>query len=150
MLVLALVVAGASAGIGWVTRTPDPFLSPLPASSTVPKKETAASQYLYAMNQKDSIEAWQAVVDFSSNPADRLYRHYAKQHLATLYLTKRRYDEAQAIFDKFAEFSDSEPQFRAFGLAGQAVLLNLHGEYKRSQQVLDRLQSPVTNRSSCK
>jgi serine/threonine-protein kinase len=144
VLVLALVVAGASAGIGWVTRTPDPFVAPLPASSSVPKKETVASQYLYAMNQKDSIEAWQAVVNFSTNPADRLFRHYAEQHLATLFLAKRRYDEAQSIFDKFAEFSESEPQFRAFGLAGQAVLLNLHSEYQRSQQVLDRLQSPVT------
>jgi serine/threonine-protein kinase len=143
VLLLALVVASASAGIGWVTRTPDPFKTTVPQSTAAPKKESAASQYLYAMNLKDSIEAWQAVVDFSSNPADRLYRHYAKQHLATLYLAKRRYDEAQAIFDEFAEFSESEPQFRAFGLAGRAVLLNLHGEYKRSQEMLDRLQSPV-------
>lgn len=140
VLVLALVVTGASAGVGWVTRTPDPFLAPIPKSS-VPKKESAASQYLYAMNLKDSIEAWQEVVSFSSNSTDRLYRQYGKQHLATLYLAKRRYDEAQTIFDEFA--AESEPQFRAFGLAGQAVLLNLHGEYKRSQQVFDRLQSPV-------
>jgi serine/threonine-protein kinase len=147
VLVLAFVVAGASAGIGWVTRTPDPFLAPLPASSTVPKKESAASQYLYALNLKDSIEAWQAVVNYSASPADRdrLFRHAAEQRLATLYLAKRRYDEAQAIFDKFAEIGESEPQFRAFGLAGQAVLLNLHGEYKRSQQVLDRLQSPASS-----
>jgi serine/threonine-protein kinase len=152
VLVLALVVAGASAGSGWVTRTPDPFLAPLPASSTVPKKESAASQYLYALNLKDSIEAWQAVVNYSTSPADRdrLFRQYAEQRLATLYLAKRRYDEAQAIFDKFAQLGDSEPQFRAFGLAGQAVLLNLRGDqdhenYKRSQQVLDRLQSPVSS-----
>jgi serine/threonine-protein kinase len=145
VLLLALVVAGASAGIGWVTRTSDPFLAPLPAASAVPKKESAASQYLYAMNQKDSIDAWQAVVDFSTNPADRMFRHYAEQHLATLYLAKRRYDEAQAIFDKFAEFSESAPQFRAFGLAGQAVLLNLNKDYKRSQQKLDSLQSPATS-----
>ena len=143
VLMLALVVAGASAGIGWVTRTPDPFLAPLPASS-VPKKDSAAKQYLYAMNQKDSIDAWQAVVSYSSNPADRLIRHYAEQHLATLYLAKRRYDEAQAIFKKFADFGESEPQFRAFGLAGQAVLLNFHKEYRRSQELLDRLQSPTT------
>jgi serine/threonine-protein kinase len=144
VLVLALIVAGAGAGIGWVTRTPDPFLAPLPNLSAVPRKDTAASQYLYAMNQKDSIDAWQAVVDYSTNPADRLFQHYAQQHLATLLLAKRRYDEAQEIFDKFVGFGDSEPQFWAFGLAGQAVLLNLHKDYKRSQQVLDRLQSPVT------
>jgi hypothetical protein len=76
-----------------------------------------------------------------------LFRQYAEQHLATLFLAKRRYDEAQAIFDEFAKFGESEPQFRAFGLAGQAVLLNLRGEYQRSQQVLDRLQSPVTANS---
>ncbi len=150
VLVLSFLVAGASAGIGWVTRTPDPFLAKLPASSTVPKKDSAISQYMYALSLKDSIEAWQAVVNYSTGSADRdrMISLYAEERLATLYLAKRRYDEAQAIFDKFANFGDSEPQFRAFGLAGQAVLLNLRGDqdpenYKRSQQLLDRLKSPV-------
>jgi serine/threonine-protein kinase len=143
VLLLAFVVASASAGIGWVTRTPDPFKTKAPELSTVPRKESAASQYHYAMSLKDSIEALQAVVDYPPSHDDRIYRRYAKQHLATLYLARRRYDEAQAIFDEFAEFGDSEPQFRAFGLAGKAVMLNLQGEYKRSQEMLDRLQSPV-------
>jgi hypothetical protein len=105
------------------------------------KKDKAASQYFYALTLKDSIEAWQAVVDGFPAPADRLYTDYAKQQLATLFLAKRRFDEAQAIFDDFAIQSD--PHFKAFGLAGQAILLNLKGEYNQSQRVLDRLQSPV-------
>src|SRR5262249_20653271 len=83
------------------------------------------------------------VVDFPPDNSNFLFRRYAKQHLATLYLAKRRYDEAQEIFNEFAEFGSADPQFRAFGLAGQAILLNLRGEYKESQRVLDRLQSPA-------
>ncbi len=141
LVLLGLLVGGASAGVGWVTRTSDPFEAPLPQTAGVPRKDTAAAQYFYAVQQKDNIEAWQAVVDNFPSASDRLFKNYAEQHIAMLYLAKRRYDEAQSIFDRFADFN--EPQFRAFGLAGQAVLWNLRGEYQRSQQVVDKLRSPV-------
>ncbi|MBI3863926.1 MAG: serine/threonine protein kinase [Planctomycetia bacterium] len=141
VLLLGLLIGGASAGVGWVTRTADPFEARLPPASGVTKKESAAGQYFYAVQQKDNLEAWQAVVDYFPASADALFRNYAEQQMATLYLTKRRYDEAQAIFDRFAEYN--EPQFRAFGLAGQAVLWNLRGDCQRSQQVIDKLRSPV-------
>ena len=69
--------------------------------------------------------------------------NYAKQQLATLLMAKRRFDEAQQIFDEFAAFGEADPHFRAFGLAGQAILLNLRGDYNQSQRVLERLQSPA-------
>jgi serine/threonine-protein kinase len=141
LILLGLTMGGVSAGVGWVTRTPDPFLAPLPLAAGVPRKETAASQYFYAVHQKDNIEAWQAVVEYFPSASDRLFRNYADQHVSMLYLAKRRYDDAQAIFDRFAEFN--EPQFRAFGLAGQAVVWNLREDYQRSQQVVDKLRSPV-------
>jgi serine/threonine-protein kinase len=143
VLALALVTGAASAGIGWVARVPNPFAAPLPPAAGVEKKEKAAGQYFYALNLKDSIEAWQAVVDFPPDNSNRVFRMYAKQHLATLYLAKRRFDEGGAIFDELAALGAADAQFRAFGLAGQAILLNLRGEYKDSQVVLDRLQSPV-------
>jgi serine/threonine-protein kinase len=143
VLILALLTGAASAGVGWVTRVPNPFAAPLPQAVGVARKEKAASQYFYALHLKDSIEAWQAVIDFPADNSNRVFIIYAKQHLATLYLAKRRFDEAQAIFDEFAELGQSQPQFRAFGLAGQAILLNLRGEYRESQKVLDRLQSPT-------
>ncbi|HLJ11876.1 MAG TPA: protein kinase [Planctomycetaceae bacterium] len=142
VLALVLLVASASAGIGWATRVPNPLSAPLPMGG-VPRKTSAASQYFYALTLKNDIPAWQAVVDYFPGPEDRLFRYYAEQQLATLLLAKSRYDEAQEIFDRFAQFGESERQWRAFGLAGQAILLNLRGEYKRSQQVLDSLQSPV-------
>jgi serine/threonine-protein kinase len=141
LVLLGLLIGGASAGVGWVTRTPDPFEAPLPQAAGVVRKDTAAAQYFYAVHQKDNLEAWQAVVDYFPAASDRLFKNYAEQHIAMLYLAKRRYDEAQAIFDRFTDFN--EPQFRAFGLAGQAVLWNLRGEYQRSQQVVDKLRSPV-------
>lgn len=142
VLGLAVLVAGASAGIGWATRVPDPLAAPLPQAPAVEKKDKAASQYFYALTLKDSIPAWQAVVDFPPEHGNKIFRDYAKQHLATLFLSKHRFDEAQALFDEFAQFGDSEPHFRAFGLAGQAILMNLRGEYNQSQRVLDKLQSP--------
>jgi serine/threonine-protein kinase len=141
LLLLGLLVGGASAGAGWLMRTPDPFASPSRQESSVPRKETAASQYFYAVNQKDNIEAWQAVVENFQGSADKLFCNYAEQQIAMLYLAKRRYDEAQSIFDRFAEFS--EPKFRAFGLAGQAMLQNLHGDFQRSQQIVDKLRAPA-------
>lgn len=141
VLALSLLVGGASAGVGWVTRVPNPLAAPLPQASGVEKKDKAASQYFYALNLKDNIEAWQAVIDFPEDTHTRLYRNYAKQHLATLLLAKRRFDEAKALFDELAVFGESDPHFRAFGLAGQAVLLNLQGDYRMSQQLLNKLQS---------
>jgi serine/threonine-protein kinase len=141
LVLLGLTIGGASACVGWVSRTPDPFAAPLPQEAGVPHKETAASQYFYAVNQKDNIEAWQAVVEYFPSASDRLFRNYAEQHIAMLHLAKRRYDEAQAIFDRFADFN--EPQFRALGLAGQAVVWNLRADYQRSQQLIDKLRSPV-------
>jgi serine/threonine-protein kinase len=139
---LALLVGGASAGIGWVNRVPDPLSGPAPQAGAVPVKETAASQYLYAVNLKDNIDAWKAVVDHFPN--DPLYRPYAEQQLAELYLAKRRYDEAQEIFDRFIDSGGAQRQWRAFGLAGKAVLLTLRGEYTSSQRLLEDLQTPTT------
>jgi serine/threonine-protein kinase len=141
LVLLGLLIGGTSAGVGWVTRTPDPFAAPLPPASGTPRKDTAAAQYFYAVHQKDNLEAWQAVVDNFPSTSDRLFKNYAEQHIAMLYLAKRRYDEAQAIFDRFTDFN--EPQFRAFGLAGQAVLWNLRGDYSHSQQIVDKLRSPA-------
>src|SRR5262245_16103879 len=146
--ILALVATAASAGVGWVTRVDNPFAAPLPPVAGVERKEKAASQYFYALNLKDSIEAWQAVIDYRSDDrgqqeAARFFQKYAKQQLAMLYLTKRRFDEAQQLFDELADLGPADPQFRAFGLAGQAILLNLRGEFRDSQKMLDRLQSPA-------
>src|SRR5262249_56537525 len=107
-----LAAGAASAGVGWVTRVPDPLAAPLPKTGGVEKKETIAKQYFFALTLKDSIEAWQAVVDFPPDKSSHLFRYYAKQQLATLYLAKRRFPEAQEIFDEFAELGRAEPQFR--------------------------------------
>lgn len=142
VLALALLVGAASAGVGWITRVPNPLEAPLDRTraAAVPRKDKAASQYFYALSVKDDIPAWRAVIEYFPESENRLIRNYAKQHLATLYLTRDRYDDAQAIFDEFAGFGESEPEWRAFGLAGQAVVLHQRGDYRQSQQVLDKLK----------
>jgi serine/threonine-protein kinase len=148
VLILAVLAGGAAGGVGWIARVPNPLAAPLPLAPAVDKKEKAASQYYFALTLKDSIEAWQAVIDNFPAPADRLYVNYAKQQLATLLMAKRRFDEAQQIFDELAALGEGDPQFRAFGIAGQAILLNVRGDYNQSQRVLDRLQSPVKSASA--
>jgi serine/threonine protein kinase len=141
MIFLGLTIGGAAAGAGWISRTADPFLAPLPDQSGVPRKETAAAQYLYAVQQKDSVEAWQAVIEFFPGSSDKLIRSYAEQQAVLLYLAKRRNDEAEVLCERLAGYN--EPQFRAFGLAGQAVLWNIRGDHPRSQQLVDKLRAPV-------
>ena len=145
VLLLAFLAGGGSAAVGWMARTADPFAAPLPKDPGVPRRETAAGQYFLALEQKDNLEAWQAVAENFPGSSDRLFRNYADQHIAMLYLTRHRRDDAQAVFDRLA--SANEPQFRAFGAAGQAILANLRGDYQESQKLVDKLRQPALQSS---
>lgn len=135
---LALLVGGASAGVGWLARDPDPFQMQIRQAAPIQVKETAAAQYMYAQKLKTDPAAYQAVIDNFPNPKERLFQNYARQELALLLLTKRRYDEALSLFTDLA--ASSESQFRAFGQAGEAFILTQHGEYQRSQRAIDGLK----------
>lgn len=137
----AILVAAAGAGIGWLTRSPNPLRAPAwpkSAESTVKTMPTAAEQYFHALQLVDSEAAWKAVI--INFPEATLEKQRAQEQLALLYLRKRRLDEALAIFDQFAGFSDRDPEWKAFGLAGQAIIYSLKEEYRQSQQVLTVLR----------
>ena len=44
-----------------------------------------------------------------------------------------------ALFDEFAQLNDAEVQFKAFGLAGQAIILNRQKDYGESAEKLVQL-----------
>ena len=49
-----------------------------------------------------------------------------------LYLQELDFEPALKIFTSFAQMSSVEEQYKAFGLAGQAVVLNRLGRYRES------------------
>jgi hypothetical protein len=61
----------------------------------------------------------------------------ARQDLARRYLYQDRQDEALRFFRQFGESDD--PELRAFGLAGQSVVLARQGKYHESSELLARL-----------
>jgi serine/threonine-protein kinase len=135
-LLVALLTGAASAGIGWLTRERDPFLTPA-AADPVPDMGSVAKQYLHALNLRNDEAAWQAVIDYPAERKDTLFKNSAREQLAMYYLANRRYDEAETLFNGLA--SDAESQWRAFGLAGQAFILHHRGNFPESQRVIERV-----------
>ena len=61
----------------------------------------------------------------------------AKQDLARRYLYQNRQPEAMTLFAEFARHED--PELRAFGLAGQSVILARQGDFQKSAELLGTL-----------
>jgi eukaryotic-like serine/threonine-protein kinase len=137
LVLLALATGAASAGVGWVLREPDPFVLPAkPDPEPPPVMDSAARQYRHAANLKTSESAWQAVIDFQ--PPKPIFQNYAREQLALLHLARRRFSEAEVLFKDLA--GESEAEFRAFGLAGQAFILHHRGDYQESQKTIERVK----------
>jgi eukaryotic-like serine/threonine-protein kinase len=137
LVVLCLVGGAAAAGAGWLMRTPHPFDKPPQVQTTAPHKDSAAAQFFYAMSQQNDLEAWQAVIDYV--PPDKKLQNFAKMQKAMLLLPKGEayYDEVMSLFNEFAGYGESDPELKAFGLAGQAWIYHQRGNYRQCQQVLE-------------
>lgn len=136
-LISALLVAAAAAGVGWLTRTPNPLQAQVHRSQ-VERKKSAADQVYYALSQKDDEAAWLAVISYF--PDEVPERNRAQQELAKIYLRHGRYDEALELFDHLAALSEVERESRAVGLAGQATIYSVREQYHDSQRALDRFR----------
>ena len=136
LIPLAIVLGGLGAGIGWWRRPPNPFEAPAEGSSHILKKETAASQYWYAMQNSGDEAAWQAVI--KNFPNEPLELHRAQEKLALLYVGQGRHRDALDLFETLAGMTaEKDQQWRAIGLAGKAVVLSLQGQESASQELLD-------------
>jgi hypothetical protein len=82
----------------------------------------------------DSEDAWKSVSKYYPNNA--YYSRRSEQQLARWYLEEDDYDRALMLFGRFSAMDEVEAQFRAFGLAGEAVVLAVQG---KSQQSADKL-----------
>ncbi len=130
----ALCFVGGAA-LAYALR-PRPLITAEATDELVRRYDTAAQQYFHAM-MLDSEGAWKCVGDYFPN--EKLYTLPAKQGLARLYLRELDFEPALAIFDEFAQMSNVETQYKAFGLAGQAVVLNRLGKYRESAAKLAEL-----------
>jgi hypothetical protein len=63
----------------------------------------------------------------------------AKQELARYYLQHNELDEAYRLSDELAHLDDSQPESRAFGLAGQSIVLAMQGKHEEAIKVLAQL-----------
>lgn len=131
---LACLLVGA--GAAWAFR-PAPVLVATPEDPTaIPKHASAEEQLIYA-TLLDSEAGWKSVPYYF--PESTFDAQRAKQGLALLYLRDYDYDRAKEIFDAFAAFNDAEVQLRAFGLAGQAVVLIRENKFTEAAEKLTRL-----------
>jgi serine/threonine-protein kinase len=124
------------AGIAWAMR-PASLLVATPENPTaIPKRSTAEDQVLYA-TLLDTEAGWKSVPYYF--PDSKLDVQRAQQGLSLLYLRDYEYARAKEIFDEFAAYNDAEVQLRAFGLAGQAVVLIRENNFTEAADKLARL-----------
>jgi serine/threonine-protein kinase len=143
--VLALVVGGA---IALSLRRGPLIVERSPSLQDIPKMPSARQQYGYAMFFPNSEKHLLAVAYYFPN--DPFYVRISKKDLALLYLRENKLSAAADLFNEFANLSDVEGEFRAFGLAGQGVVLSLRGQHTEALQKLEesrrtgvRLESPM-------
>jgi hypothetical protein len=134
LLALACLLAGA--GASWMLR-PRPLITAAPVDPTaITPRSSAAEQLIYA-TLLDSEAGWKSVGYYF--PEDKLNTSRAMQGLALFYLHEFDYVKAKEVFDAFANYNPAEVQFRAFGLAGQAVVLIHQGRFNEAAEKLTLL-----------
>ncbi len=135
-LFLIPVFFAVGAGAAWALRERPLINASVHDEETIPRQDTAESQWLYAFI-RNTEAAWESVPHYF--PDDKSYTRRAKQSLALLYLQEYDYRRAMELFDEFAGYNDAEVQFKAFGLAGQAIVLNRQKQYGESAEKLVQL-----------
>jgi hypothetical protein len=78
-------------------------------------------------------DAWRSFIDYHSddsagNGLQRYYSLLAKTHLVQLYLDEAKYDLALYELGDLSNLDETEVEFRAFGLAGEAIVYAMQGE----------------------
>ena len=132
-IVAFLLTGSLAAGVGWLLRPGDPFQTPAKPATT-PRLDTPGKQFARAVMLVDDEDAWKAVGE--NFPGDTFYVPRAQQQLAALYLQQNKLDKAKVLFDHFVSTAGLDPEYKARGFAGQAVIASLRGEYNESQRII--------------
>jgi serine/threonine-protein kinase len=137
-VLLASLLGGA---VAWMRRPP-PLLQVSSAELPgIPRLPSARAQYLWAVGV-GTEEAWQSVADYHP-PAEKEENQYyalrAQQRLAEMFVDHGDLRRAQEVYDALARVGDTQQQFQAVGLAGQARLHMLRNERGQARQSLAAL-----------
>jgi len=136
VMILPAFIAGG--WLAWWTTVPASLLAEAErVPPAMPPKQANVLRQWYLAGQLGTEAAWQSVIHYFPEKKDFVLR--AKQQLALNYLREGEFDRAMTIFDELAELGDDQPEFRAFGLAGQCGILSLRGRYHESNAVLAQL-----------
>ena len=130
---MAAIIGGASAGIGWWMRPRNPLESPVTAKDAIPRLASAKVQFEHA-TQLHTEDGWRAVLEYF--PDDHTYNPLAKERLAVLDLENRRLDDAQKLFDELEAMGRENSAAKSVGIAGHAVIASLRGNYSESQRLI--------------
>jgi tetratricopeptide (TPR) repeat protein len=134
-----LLIAGClalGALLAWALRERPLITAAAEDDEAIVRHDTAEAQYIYAL-MLGTEAAWKSVPEYFPN--DTTYSRRASESLALLYLQDHDYRKAMKVFDQFAALNDAEVQFKAFGLGGQAIVLNRQAKYEESAQKLAQL-----------
>jgi serine/threonine protein kinase len=148
ILLLLSSLAGAfllGGGLAWLTRE-RPLLSDA-QHPHVPKQNTVEEQLFFARMR--GTEPWLLSVS-AYYPQEKHHVRLAQQELARLYLRQGRLTEALKICDEFSALGEDQAAFRAFGLAGRAVVLTNQKRYPEASEALaalwplrEKLEAPM-------
>lgn len=134
---VAATIAGAAAA--WCLVTPRSLLADAEnAQPAIPRQPTVLRQW-YLASQIGTEAAWQSVIDYFPQKENRYIVSRAREQLALVYVYDLKLDRAMSVFDDLAKRGDDEVELRAFGLAGQCIVLSLRGAYSESVAALQQL-----------
>ncbi len=122
--------------VAWLARPMPLLVSASEDPTAVARQSSAAEQLLYA-TLLNSEAGWKSVDYYF--PESRFDVQRARQGLALLYLRDYDYPRALEIFNEFAAYNDVEVELRAFGQAGQAVVLIRQNRYEEAAAKLTQL-----------
>ena len=143
-VVLFLVTAGTSAGLGWLTRPDDPLAVAAPETPPVEKKRSAREQYAHAMFLGNNEDAWIAVIEFWDPASDRVWIRQAQEWLTLLYLQdKHRWDDAERMLTTLESFRREDNRYHAEAVVGRAALAAYQGNHQRAKSILQSQLGPL-------
>jgi len=134
---LALVVAFSVGGMAALATRKPPLLTQSPLVK-IPKGVSGEAQFRDARLETNDRrrEAWLRSVE-EYFPKDELWVARSRRDLAQLFLTEKRYAEALVLLDELAAMSDQNfKEYKAFGLAGKAVVFTLQGANDKAAAAL--------------
>jgi tRNA A-37 threonylcarbamoyl transferase component Bud32 len=135
--VAACIALGVAAGV--LSRPP----SLLAGATSGPPPQSSVWAQLYQAKRANTEAAWRAVDTHFPN-ADRFPKALATQGLASYFLFRsQEWDKALGPLHELAGLSDSDQEFKAFGIAGLVVAEYELGHYEDARNQYSLLDSSM-------